>query len=61
MPSRTNPDVTLLVTMALLGAALAGPPPFEVFDPVPSADFADALVAGRGGQRHRLRHRERRP
>jgi predicted nucleotidyltransferase len=46
-PSRTNPDVTLLVTMALLGGAtLAGPPPSEVFDPVPPADFVDALVAG---------------
>ena len=46
-PSRTNADVTLLVTMALLGGAtLAGPPPSEVFDPVPAADFVDALVAG---------------
>ena len=46
-PSRTNRDLTLLVTMALLGeATLAGPPPSEVFDPVPKADFIDALVAG---------------
>jgi predicted nucleotidyltransferase len=46
-PSRTNPDVVLLVTMALLGGtSLAGPPPFEVFDPIPRKDFLDALVAG---------------
>jgi streptomycin 3"-adenylyltransferase len=45
-PTRTNRDLTLLVTMVLLGeATLAGPPPSEVFDPVPKADFVDALVA----------------
>jgi predicted nucleotidyltransferase len=45
-PSRTNPDLTLLVSMVLLGdATLAGPRPSEVFDPIPPADFADALVA----------------
>jgi predicted nucleotidyltransferase len=47
--SSTNPDLSLLVTMALLGGAtLAGPPPSEVFDPVPRADFLDALVADIG-------------
>ncbi|CAN5130610.1 aminoglycoside adenylyltransferase family protein [soil metagenome] len=46
-PSRTNPDLTPLVAMVLLGGAtLTGPPPYEVFDPVPDADFIDALVAG---------------
>jgi predicted nucleotidyltransferase len=48
-PSITNPDLALLVTIALLGGAtLAGPPPSEVFDPVPRADFLDALVADMG-------------
>jgi len=48
-PSSTNPDLALVVTMALLGGAtLAGPPPSEVFDPVPRADFLDALVADMG-------------
>lgn len=47
--SSTNRDLALLVTMALRGGAtLAGPPPSEVFDPVPRADFVDALVAGIG-------------
>lgn len=46
-PSRTNPDLALLMTMTLIGnATLAGPPPSEVFDAVPKADFIDALVAG---------------
>jgi predicted nucleotidyltransferase len=48
-PSSTNPDLALLVTMALLGeVTLAGPPPSEIFDPVPRADFIDALVGGIG-------------
>jgi predicted nucleotidyltransferase len=46
-PSRTNPDLALVVTMTLVGdATLAGPPPSDVFDAVPKADFIDALVAG---------------
>jgi predicted nucleotidyltransferase len=46
-PSRTNPDVAVLVTMTILGdATVAGPPPVSVFDPVPRADFTEALVAG---------------
>jgi predicted nucleotidyltransferase len=45
--SRVDPDVTVLVKMALLGdAPLAGPQPSQVFDPVPSEDFVAALVAG---------------
>jgi predicted nucleotidyltransferase len=48
-PSGANPDLATIVTMVLLGeATLAGPPPSEVFDPVPSADLTDALVAGVG-------------
>ena len=48
-PSRTNPDLAPIIKMALLGdAALAGPPPMEVFDPVPDADLEEALVAGVG-------------
>ena len=43
----TDPDLAILVTMVLLGeVVLAGPPASEVFDPVPRADFVDALLAG---------------
>jgi predicted nucleotidyltransferase len=46
LPSRTHPDVAVLVTMVLQGdAAVAGPPPTEVFDPVPPSDFRRALSA----------------
>lgn len=46
-PSRTNPDVASLVAMVLLGDwALYGPPPAQVFDPVPEADYLDAAVSG---------------
>jgi streptomycin 3"-adenylyltransferase len=45
-PSRTNPDLALLVTMTLRAdATLAGPPPSEVLEPVPKADFNRALSA----------------
>lgn len=48
-PSRTNPDLALLATMALVGeATVVGPRPSEVFDPVPSADLVKALVADIG-------------
>jgi hypothetical protein len=48
-PMRINPDLTLLVMMALLGdVTLAGPPVCEVFDPIPRGDFIDALVADIG-------------
>lgn len=44
-PSRTDPDLALLVSMALVGnAPVAGPPPSQVFDPVPSADLVEALI-----------------
>ena len=46
-PTTTSPDVTLLVRMVLLGnAALVGPPPAEIFDPVPHGDYVRAMVAG---------------
>jgi Domain of unknown function (DUF4111) len=44
-----NQPLTLLVTMALEGETLVGPPPSEVFDPIPRADFVEALVAGIDG------------
>lgn len=48
-PSRINPDLTLLVVMALLGdVTLVGPPVSEVFDPIPRGDFIHALVADIG-------------
>ncbi|MCI4062593.1 aminoglycoside adenylyltransferase family protein [Micromonospora sp. R77] len=41
------PDLALLVTMALRGDhPLTGPPPADVLDPVPHADFVRATVAG---------------
>ncbi|MFF0741308.1 aminoglycoside adenylyltransferase family protein [Streptomyces sp. NPDC004111] len=41
------PDLAPLLTMVLLGdAALWGPPPAEVLDPVPYPDLARALLAG---------------
>jgi predicted nucleotidyltransferase len=49
-PSRTNPDLAVLVTMTLYGdSILAGPRPGSVFDPVPRADFTEALVADIAG------------
>jgi predicted nucleotidyltransferase len=46
-PSSTNPDLALLITMSLLaGATLAGPPPSEIFDPIPWADVIDVLIGG---------------
>ncbi|AGC47107.1 aminoglycoside resistance protein [Myxococcus stipitatus DSM 14675] len=40
-----DPDLTLLLTMVRQhGVALWGPPPAEVFDPVPSADVERALA-----------------
>jgi predicted nucleotidyltransferase len=45
-PSRANPDVAVLVTMAIVGeVTLSGPSPSDVFDAVPKADFIDALVS----------------
>lgn len=41
----TNRDLASAVTMALLGdEPLAGPHPSQVFDPVPRADYVDAIL-----------------
>lgn len=46
----TNPDLASLVRMALLAdTPLLGPPPAEVFEPVPRSDYVDALVHGIDG------------
>jgi len=47
-PWRTpNPDLALLITMVVLAnTPLLGPPPAEVFDPVPHDDLIRAVVAG---------------
>ncbi len=45
--SKIDPDLALIVTMALLGAApLVGPPPSEVFEPIPTEDVLQAMAAG---------------
>ena len=42
-----NPDLTVLITNALVGnSPLFGPPPGEVLDPVPSADLRRGMLAG---------------
>lgn len=42
-----TPDLALLISVALAGDhPLAGPPPAQVFDPVPPADVVRASVAG---------------
>ncbi|QSQ14004.1 aminoglycoside adenylyltransferase family protein [Myxococcus landrumensis] len=44
-PPVIDPDLTLLLTMVRQhGVALMGPPPTEVFDPVPPADVERALA-----------------
>ncbi len=44
-PTTVNPDLAALVTMVLLGdTPLLGPPPGEVFDPVPHDDLVRATV-----------------
>ena len=46
-PSRTNPDLAVLLTMVLRAdAPLAGPPPGAVLDPVPRSDLARAMTDG---------------
>jgi predicted nucleotidyltransferase len=43
--STANRDLASAVTMVLLGdKALAGPPPAQVFDPVPRGDYVDAIM-----------------
>ena len=45
--SRLDPDLAPLITMTLLANhPLLGPPPAEVFEPVPHADFITAIVSG---------------
>jgi streptomycin 3"-adenylyltransferase len=42
---RTNPDLAAVVTMTLAGnTTLAGPPPAEIFDPVPRADYVASVL-----------------
>jgi predicted nucleotidyltransferase len=44
-PTTTDPDLASLITMVLLGnTPLLGPPPAEVFDPVPRDDYVSAMV-----------------
>lgn len=43
--STANPDLASALTMVLLGdVPLAGPPPAQVFDPVPRSDYLDAIL-----------------
>jgi streptomycin 3"-adenylyltransferase len=43
-PTRTNPDLASLITMVLqANRPLFGPPPAEVFDPVPRDDYLRAM------------------
>lgn len=44
-PTPTNRDLASVITMALVGdTALFGPPPAEIFDPVPRRDYIDAIL-----------------
>jgi predicted nucleotidyltransferase len=44
-PTATNPDLASLITMVLLAnRPLLGPPPAEVLEPVPRADYIRAIV-----------------
>ena len=44
-PTTTNPDLASLITMVLLGnTPVLGPPPAEIFDPVPHDDLVRAMV-----------------
>lgn len=44
-PTTTNPDLASLITMVLLGnTPVLGPPPAEIFDPVPHDDLVSAIV-----------------
>jgi predicted nucleotidyltransferase len=46
-PTRTNPDLAVLITMVLLAdTPVLGPPPREVFDPVPREDLVRSIVGG---------------
>jgi predicted nucleotidyltransferase len=44
-PTRTDPDLAVLITMVLLAnSPVLGPPPAAVFDPVPHRDLIRAIV-----------------
>ena len=44
-PAPTNRDLASVITMALVGETpVFGPPPTEVFDPVPRRDYVDAIL-----------------
>lgn len=44
-PNTTNVDLASVVTMVLVGdSVLFGPPPSEVFDPVPRRDYVDSIL-----------------
>lgn len=44
-PTMTDPDLASLITMVLLGnKPVLGPPPAEIFDPVPHDDLLRAIV-----------------
>lgn len=46
-PTTVNPDLATLITMVLLGnTPILGPPPAEIFDPVPRSDLVSAMVGG---------------
>ena len=46
LQATVNPDLTILLTIALLGdQPLFGPPPGELLDPVPAEDCITAMVA----------------
>jgi streptomycin 3"-adenylyltransferase len=49
-PTTSNPDLAVLVTMVLCwGVPVFGPPPDELFDPVPYEDLVEAMVGGIDG------------
>ncbi|MGD0576183.1 MAG: aminoglycoside adenylyltransferase family protein [Anaerolineales bacterium] len=51
-PTTVNPDLAMLITMVMLAnTPLLGPPPAEIFDPVPNDDLLSAMV----GEIDRLR------
>jgi predicted nucleotidyltransferase len=46
-PTTDNPDLASLITMVLLAnRPLLGPPPADVFDPVPRDDYVRSIVSG---------------
>jgi predicted nucleotidyltransferase len=48
-PSESNPDLASAITMVLIGdSPISGPPAADVFDPVPRADYLDAILRDTG-------------